>query len=201
MLCWCDGSVIEQPESRQLAATGPVLSSTAKRVNRSRVLFHLPTLRPIRVMGRDWTGTSMTGLEGIPQLASMRWWTSTGDSAEQLRAQEEQVLRLRVRTWGPLLTCVFARGSASGPWLEVRERLRVRCISRWIKKHLLYDPEGRAKTVWEMGRGKSYLAHQLIRASSSGLTRACDLWWAPVRHPTDTQHLDVVKARLTGKGW
>ena len=77
MLCLFDGSVSEKPESSKLEATGPVLSSKAKRLNRSRVglLFTMPTLRPIRVMGMDWTGTIITGQEGIPKLAVMRWWT------------------------------------------------------------------------------------------------------------------------------
>lgn len=200
ILCLFDGSVIEKPESSKLEATGPVLSSKAKRLNRSRVglLFNMPTLRPIRVMGMDWTGTIITGQEGIPKLAVMRWWTTKGDYAEKLREKEEEVLRLLVRTWGPLLTFVFDRGYASGPWLEVLRRLRVRFIIRWIKQHLFYDQEGREKKLWEIGRGKRYLAHQLIRDSTSGLKLACDLWWAPVRHPKSPQQLYVVKARLKG---
>jgi len=200
ILCLFDGSVIEKPESSKLEATGPVLSSKAKRLNRSRVglLFNMPTLRPIRVMGMEWTGMIITGLEGIPKLAIMRWWTTKGDYAEKLREKEEEVLRLLVRTWGPLLTFVFDRGYASGPWLEVLERFRVRFIIRWIKKHLFYDQEGREKKLWEIGRGKRYLAHQLIRESTSGLKIVCDLWWAPVRHPKYPQQLYLVKARLKG---
>jgi hypothetical protein len=152
-------------------------------------------------MGMDWTGTMITGLEGIAKLALMRWWTTKGDYAEKLREKEEEVLRVLVRTWGPLLTFVFDRGYASGPWLEVLSRFRVRFIIRWIKKHLLYDQEGREKKLWEIGRGKRYLAHTLIRESTSGLKLACDLWWAPVRHPKSPQQLYVVKARLKGKVW
>lgn len=178
-----------------------MLSSKAKRLNRSRLglLCNLPSLRPIRVIGMEWTGTIITGLEGIPRLAVMRWWTTKGDYAAKMREIEEEVLRVVVRRWGPLLTFVFDRGYASGPWLEVLERFRVRFIIRWIKKHIFIDQEGRAKKLWEIGRGKRYMAHQLIRESSSGLKIACDLWWAPVRHPKYTQHLSLVKARLRGK--
>jgi hypothetical protein len=115
-----------------------------------------------------------------------------------LREIEEDVLRVLVRRWGPLLTFVFDRGSASGPWLEVRERFRVRFIIRWIKKHVFYDQEGHEKQLWQIARGKRYLAHQLIRASSSGLKLTCDLWWSPLRHPKSSQHLYLVKARLKG---
>jgi hypothetical protein len=134
ILCLFDGSVIEKPESRTLEASGPVLSSKAKRLNRSRngLLFNQPALRPIRVMGMEWTGTIITGLEGVPKLAVMRWWTTKGDYAEKLREKEEEVLRVLVRTWGTLLTFVFDRGYASGPWLQVLEGLRVRFIIRWI---------------------------------------------------------------------
>lgn len=200
ILCLFDGSVLEKPESRHLEATAPVLSSKAKRLNRSRLglLFNLPSLRPIRVMGMEWTGTIITGLEGIPRLAVMRWWTTKGDYAAKMREIEEEVLRVLVRRWGPLLTFVFDRGYASGPWLEALERFRVRFVIRWIKKHIFLDQEGREKKLWEIGRGKRYLAHQLIRESSSGLKLTCDLWWTPLRHPKASQQLYLVKARLKG---
>jgi hypothetical protein len=200
ILCLFDGSVIEKPESRTLEATAPVLSSKAKRLTRSRtgLLFNLPALRPIRVMGMEWTGTIITGLEGIPKLAVMRWWTSKGDYAEKLREKEEEVLRVLVRRWGRLLTFVFDRGYASGPWLQVLERFGVRFIIRWIKKHVFYDQQGREKKLWEIGRGKKYRSHKLIRESATGLKLACDLWWAPVRHPSSTQQLYLIKARLRG---
>ena len=158
----------------------------------------MPALRPIRVRGMEWTGTIITGLEGIPKLAVMRWWTTKGDYAEKRRQKEEEVLRVLVRTWGTLLTFVFDRRYASGPWLQVLERFRVRFIIRWIKKHIFYDQEGREKKLWEIGRGKKYRAHKLIRESSPGLKLACDLWWAPVRHPNYTQQLYLIKARLRG---
>lgn len=201
ILCLFDGSVLEKPESSSLEATGPVLSSKAKRLTRSRwgILFNMPAFRPIRVVGMEWTGTVITGLEGIPRLAVMRWWTTKGAYAEKLREKEEEVLRVLVRTWGSLLTFVFDRGYASGPWLQVLERLRVRFIIRWIKKHIFVDAQGREKKLWEIGRGKKYLAHKMIREAGSGLKVMCDLWWAPVRHQAYTQSLFLVKARINGK--
>ncbi len=43
-----------------------------------------------------------------------------------------------------------------------------------------------------------YLAHKLVRDTSTGLKVACDLWWAPVRHSKYPGQLYVVKARITG---
>src|SRR5438132_1404794 len=89
------------------------------RNNQRGLLFNLRPLGPIRVMGMEWTGTIITGLQGIPRLAVMRWWTTKGAYAEKMREKEEEILRLLVRKWGPLLTFVFDRGYASGPWLQV----------------------------------------------------------------------------------
>lgn len=200
ILCLWDGSVLEKPESTALEGIAPVLSSKAKRTNRSRkgLLFNMPATRPIRVMGMHWTGTLITGLEGVPKLAVMRWWTTKGDYAEKLREQEERVLRVCVRKWGPLLTYVFDRGYASGPWLEVLERFGTRFVIRWVKKHIFSDEAGREKKLWEIGRSKRYLAHKLVRDTSTGLKVACDVWWAPVRHPKYGGQLYVVKARING---
>jgi hypothetical protein len=169
ILVLMDGSVVEKAESTAEDATGPVISSKAKRTNRSRagLLFHLPSLRPIRVVGMEWTGTIITGLEGIPRLAVMRWWTTKGAYAEKLREQEEEVVRVLVRHWGPLLTFVFDRGYASGPWLSVLQKFRIKFIIRWIKNHVVYDQEGREKKVWQIGLGKKYRAHKLLRDAQS----------------------------------
>lgn len=185
ILCIWDGSVLAKPESSTLEGIAPVLSSKAKRTNRSRkgLLFNTPQIRPIRVMGMEWTGTLIAGLEGIPKVALMSWWTTKGAYAEKLREKEERLLRICVRHWGQLLTYVFDRGYASGPWLEVLGKFRVRFVIRWIKKHIFYDQAGREKKLWEIGRGKRYLAHKQIRDTTSGLKIACDLWWTPVRHP------------------
>ena len=201
ILAIMDGSVIEKPESTSPEAIGPAISSKAKRLNRSRVglLFNPPLFRPIRVMGMEWTGTIITGLQGIPKLAVMRFWTTKGDYAEKVREKEEEVLRVLVRLWGPLLTFVFDRGYASGPWLEVLQKYRVTFIIRWIKNHLFFTQDGQEKKVWQIGLGKKYLAHQLIRDAKSGLKVTCDLWWTAVRHPHYAGPLYLVRARMQGK--
>jgi hypothetical protein len=201
ILCIMDGSVIEKPESTTLEGTGPVLSSKAKRTNRSRkgLLFNMPSFRPIRVIGMQWTGTIITGLEGIPKIARMSWWTTKGAYAEKLREKEEEMIRILMRKWGPLLTFVFDRGYASGPWLEVMQKFRAKFIIRWIKKHLFYDQEGREKKLWAIGQGKKYLAHKMVHDVKSGLKVTCDLWWAPVRHPKYDALLYLVRVRMQGK--
>ena len=201
ILVLMDGSVVEKAESSALEATGPVISSKAKRTNRSRagVLFNLPSLRPIRVVGMEWTGTIITGLEGIPRLAVMRWWTTKGAYAEKLREKEEEVVRVLVRHWGPLLTFVFDRGYASGPWLQVLQKFRVKFIIRWIKNHVVYDQKGRENKVWQIGLGKKYRAHKLVRDAKSGVKVTCDLWWTAIRHPKYEGQLYLLRIRMQGK--
>src|SRR5436305_2476822 len=116
-----------------------------------------------------------------------------------MREKEEEVLRLLVRKWGPLLTFVFDRGYASGPWLQVLEKFGVKFIIRWIKTHLFCDQQGQQKHLWQMGHGKKYLAHKLIRDAQSGLQVTCDLWWAAVRHPAYHGQLFLIRVRMQGK--
>jgi hypothetical protein len=89
---------------------------------------------------------------------------------QALREKEEEVLCVLVRKFGPLLTFVFDRGYASGPWLEVLQKYRVRFIIRWIKNHLFLTEDGKEKKIWQIGQGKKYRAHQLIRDAKSGVT-------------------------------
>jgi hypothetical protein len=150
-------------------------------------------------MGMEWTGTIITGLEGIPRLAVMRWWTTKGAYAEKLREKEEEVLRVLVRNFGPLLTYVFDRGYASGPWLEVLQKYRVKFIIRWIKNHLFFTTDGKEKKIWQIGQNKKYLAHKMVRDAKSGLKVNCDLWWTSVRHPRSSEKLYLLRVRMQGK--
>lgn len=119
----CDGSVLEKPESRALEGLAPVIFEPAKQTTRRRkdLSWNAPVLCPIRAMGMEWTGTRIriTGMSGAPWVAGMRWWTRKEAWAQSLREVEEEVVRTCVRHYGPLLTFVFDRGSASAPWLQV----------------------------------------------------------------------------------
>ena len=166
--------------------------------------FNAPQIRPIRVMGMEWTGALLAGLEGIPKIAIMSWWTTKRADATKLRGRENACCEFCVRKWGTLLTYAFDRGYASGPWLEV-ETFRVTFVIRWIKKHIFFDQAGNEKKVWEIGRGKRYLAHKQMR-TTSGLKIACDLWWTPVRHPRERSTLSDQSTRqrahlVSGHQW
>lgn len=198
ILCIWDGSVVEKAESEKLEGLCPVLSSKAKRRQRPKrgIIFNFPVLRPVRVMGMQWSAALVAGMGGLPHLALSRWWTTKGVFATKLRETEEDLLRVVVRKWGSLLVHVFDRGYASGPWLEVLATYRVRFVIRWVKKHVFFTAAGEEKKLWQIGQGKKYLAHKEIRDPMTGEKMPCDLWWTQVRHPSSAEQLSLVRARV-----
>jgi len=198
-----DTSVIEKPESEKLEGLSPVVSSKAKRRNRSKkgLVFNFPPRKTITVVGMQWTGVLITGVEGTVKVAMMHWWTTKGDYATNLRKKEEEMLRTCMKRWGDLILYVFDRGYGTGPWLEVLETLRVRFVIRWKHGLVFIDAQGREKKLWQIGLGKKYLTQKMIRDKETGLKVQCDLWWTPVRHASSSSQLYLVKARVKGQIW
>jgi hypothetical protein len=198
ILCLWDGSVVEKAESEKSEGLCPVLSSKAKRRGRTKrgYVFNWPAPRPVRVMGMQWSAALIAGMGGLPQLAVTSWWTTKGVFATKLRDAEEELLRITVRKWGPLLVHVFDRGYASGYWLQVLRKYRARFVIRWVKNHLFLLTSGGEKKLWQIGQGKRYLAHKEIRDPMTGEKMPCDLWWTEVRHPSSEEPLYLVRARV-----
>ena len=101
-----------------------------------------------------------------------------------------------MRKWGAILTHVFDRGYASGPWIATLQTLRVRFVIRWVKKHKFFDREGHEKKLWEISRGKRYQAHKEIFHTATQQKMPCDLWWGQVWHASYTGPLSVLKIRM-----
>src|SRR5579875_929687 len=203
ILCIWDGSVIEKPESGTAEGLCPVISRKAKRLNRSKKgqVFNMPAARPVMVTGMHWTGALIASLEGIPKIAFMSWWTTKGEYATTARKQEEEMIRTCVRKWGNLLLHVFDRGYASGPWIQFLQGVNVKFVIRWVKKHKFFDRNGVEKKLWEIGRGKKYLAHKELFDVSTGQKLPCDVWWAQVWHASYAYPLFCVKVRVKRKIW
>ncbi|HZO71107.1 MAG TPA: transposase [Ktedonobacteraceae bacterium] len=198
ILCLWDGSVLEKAESEKLEGLCPVLSSKAKRRGRTKrgLVFNWPALRPVRVMGMQWTAALIVGMQGRPHLALSRWWTTKGIFASKLRDTEEEALCICLRKWGPLLVHVFDRGYASEYWLQLLSKYRARFVIRWIKKHVFLTLAGEEKQLWQIGQGKKYRAHKEIWDSTTSQKMPCDIWWTAVRHPRSGELLYLVKARV-----
>jgi Transposase DDE domain len=203
ILCIWDGSVLEKPESSKIEGLCPVVSSKAKRLHRSRkgLVFNFPAKKPITGTGMQWTGALITGMEGMIQVAFMSWWTTKGEYATKMREHEDELLRKCVRQWGDLLLHIFDRGYASGPWIQVLQSLKVKFVIRWKKGHFFFNANGEEKKLWQIGRGKKYLAHKEIYDIHTGEKMPCDIWWAAVWHAAYTYQLYVVKVRVRKKVW
>jgi hypothetical protein len=203
ILCIWDGSVIEKPESSAGEGYSTVLSSKAKRRNRSRkgIVYNPPAPRPVRVVGMHWTGAIIAGMEGVVRVAAMSWWTTKGDYETKMREEEEKMLRIVVKKWGNILIHVFDRGYCSGPWIQLLQSLHVRFVIRWINIQYFFDHEGKKKKLWQIGFKKPYLGHKLIHDVHTGQKMHCDLWWGPVLHAGYADQLFVVKARVGKNIW
>jgi len=110
-------------------------------------VFNFPPKKAITVTGMQWTGALITGMEGMIKVAVMSWWSTKGDEATKLREQQELLLRKVVRQWGDQLLHIFDRGAASGPWIQVLQKLRVRFVIRWKKGHVFCDARGEKKEI------------------------------------------------------
>ncbi|GER86614.1 hypothetical protein KDW_50470 [Dictyobacter vulcani] len=203
IICPWDESVIEKAESEKLEGICPVTSSKAKRLQRSKkgLVFNFPPKKAITVAGMQWTAALIIGMEGRVKVAVMSWWTTRGDDATKLREQQEKLLRKVVRKWGDQLLHIFDRGAASGPWIQVLQKLRVRFVIRWKKGHFFFNEKGEKKKLWQIGLHKKYLSHKEIRDSHTGEKMPCDVWWAPIWHEQYEYQLYLVKVRVNKKVW
>ena len=81
------------------------------------------------------------------------------------------------------------------------QTLKVKFVIRWIKTHKFFDSHGVEKKVWEIGRGKKYLAHTEIFDVPTGQKMPCDIWWTQVWHANYAYPLFCVKVRVKKKIW
>ena len=72
---------------------------------------------------------------------------------------------------------------------------------RWRKKHHFFASQGEEKKLWQIGRGKKYLAHQQIFDGHTAEKMPCDIWWTSVWHASYAYPLSCVKVRVKQKGW
>jgi hypothetical protein len=203
ILCIWDESVLEKPESENLEGLCPVVSSKAKRLQRSKKgkVFNFPPKKAITVTGMEWTGALITGMEGMIKVAIMSWWTTRGDEAKKLREQQEILLRRVFRKWGNELLHIFDRGAASGPWIQVLQQLGIHFVIRWKKGHFFFNAAGEKRKLWQIGKGKKYLSHKQIWDTHTGEKMPCDIWWAPIWHEQYAYQLYLVRVRVKNKIW
>jgi hypothetical protein len=154
-LCMWDRSVVEKPESEKLEGLGPLRSSKARRLGRSRKgLYNQPSGLPVRVRGYEWESLLLVGADGLPQVVPMPWWERHKGVPGQQRKLEHSWLSQVASRWGRLVRHIFDRGSGQGPWLWLLWRSRVRFEVRWKKGNKLIDAQGRERKACEIAGGK-----------------------------------------------
>lgn len=87
-------------------------------------------------------------------LASMQWWTTRGEHAQERREVEAALLLRSMHRLGRAVLHVFDRGFAGGRWLSLLAKVDARFVLRWNTGFKLQDLLGREAKAWELARGK-----------------------------------------------
>jgi hypothetical protein len=194
-----DESVVEKAESLSPEGLCPVRSSRAARLKRIKPgYYNPPGGRPVFVPGMQWIGLLLSGLKGIPSVATMRWWSSRGKGKSDKRTEETKLLHRCSRLWGRSVVHIWDRGFASAAWLHRVFKQEVRFILRWPKRYKLVDTQGN-RNAWKMARGKRSLDHRLIWDARRRCWRKTGLLFLPVNYPQHQTPLWLVISR-PGKG-
>lgn len=194
-----DESVLEKPESIALEGLCAVRSAKAARLKRIKPgYFNPPGGRPIFVPGMQWLSLIICGLEGVPLLAAMSWWTSRGQLASDKRTEEGKLLANCAQLWGRMVLHVWDRGFASAAWLGQALEQEVRFILRWPARNMLVDEQGK-RNAWKITRGKRSSDHRNIWDAPRRCYRKTGIVFAPVTHPDYDSPLWLVVCRQ-GKG-
>lgn len=191
-----DESVLEKAESLKLEGLCAVHSSKARRLKRIKPgYFNPPGGRPICVPGYHWLQVLVAGLEGPVRVAHMRWWTTRGEGATNMREVETEAMREASKRWGDKVIHVWDRGFAGAPWLSIAFVHGIRFILRWPKNYRLTDEQGRERKAWEITRGKRSLDHRLLWDARRRCQRKTGIFFTPVFDKDHHQPLWLVVAR------
>lgn len=183
LVIW-DESVLEKAESIALEGLCPVRSTTAARLKRIKPgYFNPPGGSPIFVPGMQWVGILVAGLQGVPTLATIRWWTTRGPLASDRRTEERYLLTECIRRWGSQVLHIWDRGFAGSPWLGTVLPYQVRFVMRWPKHYCLLDAQACKRKAWELTRGKRSWEHRQIWDARRRCWRTTGLVAVPVTHP------------------
>lgn len=195
-----DESVLEKPESLALEGLCPVRSSRAARLKRIKPGFYTPPSgAPIFVPGMQWLSVVVAGLQGVPVLAKLHWWTSRGSQASDRAYEMQQVLRQCAEAWGQRLVHVFDRGFANGKWLGQLLDRQLIFVMRWKTQYHLCDAKGK-RPAWHMTRGKRSLSYRLIYDARRRCKRKMGMTFVPVTHPDYPDSPLILVVSRPGRG-
>ena len=174
-----------------------MISSKAKRLKRIKPgYFNPPGGRPIFVPGYHWLQVLVLGMQGVPTLAHMRWWSTRGECSTDRRSQECEVLSEVTERWGNhRVIHIWDRGFAGMPWLTMAYDYAVRFVMRWPKYYKLVDEQGQLRKAWEISRGKRSWGHRMLWDARRRCHRKVGVVALPVADRDFRQPLWLVVAR------
>lgn len=195
LVIW-DESVLEKPES--LAAEGlcAVRSSKARRLKRIKAgYYNPPGGPPIFVPGFHSLQVLVMGRKGPPTLLHLRWWTTRGKAASQMRTEEAQVFDHIDHLWGKEVLHIWDRGFAGNPWLTQAFVRGARFLLRWPQNYNLLDEQEQWRTPGEISKGKRSWGHRMLWDARHQCECKTGVIAFPVFDPTHHQPLWLVVAR------
>jgi hypothetical protein len=102
----------------------------------------------------NWEALMVMGMQSLPSIAAMRWWSTRGKFTSDKRTEELKLLKRCAKAWGARVLHVWDRGFAGGPWLSLINHHKVRFVMRWQKGYKLIDRHDVKRKAWEITRGK-----------------------------------------------
>jgi hypothetical protein len=200
LVIW-DESENEKPESIAVEGLCAVRSSKAARLKRIKPGFYNPPDgRPIFVPGFHWLQILVVGLQGVPYLTHLHWWTSRGEQASDKRSEELPILTRLAQQWAERVIHVFDQGFAGSPWVQaLLADPRLRFVLRWKKGYKLLGPDGQAKLAWQLARGKRSMGHKELWDARRRRHFTAGIVFLPVQLPDNPHPLWLVVSR-SGSG-
>jgi len=191
-----DESVLEKSESLKAEGLCAVRSSKAVRLKRIKPgYFNPPTDRPIFVPGFNWLQILVTGMQGVPVLAHLCWWTTRGDTASKKREEEGKILKKVAKLWGRKVLHIWDRGFAGAPWTTLALDHGLRFIVRWNNQYHVIGVDGRKHEAWKVVRGKRSWSYRMIWDARRRCHRKTGIIATPIRLPNDERQLFLVVSR------
>jgi transposase len=183
VLAFWDDSVVEKHESWKAEGLCAVRSSRANRLTRIKPGYYEKPKSPICVPGYEWSAVLLGGLNLVPMVAKMQWWTTKGLHKECRSNIFYRMLKSFSNEFGQLLTHVLDRGYASEDTLEKMFRFKQKFIVRWKGLHKLMDGEGAIKNTWRIVKGKKGLDKREVWDKERKQKVKIEIYYEQVKHP------------------
>lgn len=183
LLCFCDDSMIEKPESWFSEGLCAVYSSKASRLTRiKRGYYNKPPTR-ICVPGFEWTAMIIGGLTLTPCLGMMEWWTTKGAHKEWRENIFYRIVKQAKAHFGNVLTFVLDRGYANYRTIEQLTKNEQNFIIRWRSNIILIDTEGRELNTWRICKGKKSMDARVVFDKERKKDAKVEIIYSKVFHP------------------